>query len=79
MVLVLLTSSALAAAYAHLHCGLVAAPQDYLILAEAKLAAVLSCSFFFLGRHLALVPTLWQLLRSHCVATLPGTPGYSAV
>ena len=52
MVLVLLTSSALAAAYAHLHCGMVSAPQDYLILAEAKLAAVLSCSFFFLGRHL---------------------------
>ncbi len=53
MVLVLLTSSALAAAYAHLHCGMVAAPQDYLVLAEAKLAAVLLCSFFFLGRHLA--------------------------
>ena len=52
MLLVLLTSSTLAAAYAQLHCHMVAKPQDYLTLAEAKLAAVLSSAFFILGRHL---------------------------
>ena len=52
MLLVLLTSSALAAVYAQLHCCMVAKPQDYLILAEAKLAAVLLSAFFILGRHL---------------------------
>ena len=57
MLLVLLTSSALTAAYAYTHCHMVAVPQDYLILAEAKLAAVLSSAFFFLGRPLKKAPS----------------------
>ncbi len=48
--LVLLTSSIFAALNAHVHCRMVAEPQDYLMLAEVKLAAVLLSAFFFLGK-----------------------------
>ncbi len=46
---VILSSSLLAALYAHVECRVMTEPEDYLLLAEAKLVSVLLAAFFVLG------------------------------
>ena len=72
---VILSSSLLAALYAHVECLMMKEPQDYHLLAEAKLISVLLGAFFFLGEaHNAiqhLMNNCWRHYRAVAHARCP--------
>lgn len=62
---VILSSSLLAALYAHVECRMMTKPQDYLLLAEAKLISVLLGAFFFLGEAHDAIQRLMNISWCH--------------